>query len=70
MKIVINIKEIKLGLFWKVFDHNFEDCVIKSWNNFTINTSENSHELKSNKFPYQSIDSGKFYKKINSRLIY
>ncbi len=61
-------KRDKTWSFWRVFDHNFEDCVIKSWNNFTINTSEDSHELKSHKFPYQSIDSGKFYKKINSRL--
>ena len=58
----------KTWSFWKVFDHNFEDCVIKSWNSFTVNTSENTHELKSIKFPYQSIDSGKFYKKINSKL--
>ncbi len=61
-------KRDKTWSFWKVFDHNFEDCVIKSWNNFTINTSENSNELTSKKFPYQSIDSGKFYKKINSKL--
>ena len=31
-------KRDKTWSFWKVFDHNFEDCVIKSWNNFTINT--------------------------------
>ena len=61
-------KRDKTWSFWKVFDHNFEDCVIKSWNNFTINTSKNSQELNSSKFPYQSIDSGKFYEKINSRL--
>ena len=61
-------KRDKTWSFWKVFNHNFEDCVIKSWNNFTINTSEGSQELNSNKFPYQSIDSGKFYKKINTRL--
>jgi len=61
-------KRDKTWSFWKVFDHNFEDCIIKSWNNFTINTSENSHELSTKKFPYQSIDSGKFYKKINSKL--
>tara|TARA_Y100000768_G_scaffold383486_1_gene365732 strand:- start:81 stop:1151 length:1071 start_codon:yes stop_codon:yes gene_type:complete len=61
-------KRDKTWSFWKMFDHNFEDCVIKSWNNFTINTSENSRELNSSKFPYQSIDSGKFYEKINSRL--
>ena len=30
-------KRDKTWSFWKVFDHNFEDCVIKSWNNFTIN---------------------------------
>ena len=58
----------KTWSFWKVFDHNFEDCVIKSWNSFTINTSKNFHELNSIEYPYQSIDSGKFYKKINSRL--
>ena len=58
----------KTWSFWKVFDHNFEDCVIKSWNNFTINTSGNFHELNSSKFPYQSIDSGKFYEKINLKL--
>tara|TARA_Y100000590_G_scaffold463550_1_gene630586 strand:+ start:514 stop:1581 length:1068 start_codon:yes stop_codon:yes gene_type:complete len=61
-------KRDKTWSFWKVFDHNFDDCVIKSWNNFTINTSESSHELTNKKFPYQSIDSGKFYKKINSKL--
>ena len=61
-------KRDKTWSFWKVLNHNFEDCVIKSWNNFTINTSENSHELSSSKFPYQSIDSGKFYEKINSKL--
>ena len=61
-------KRDKTWSFWKVFDHNFEDCVIKSWNNFTINTSESSRELNSNKYPYQSIDSGKFYEKINSKL--
>ena len=61
-------KRDKTWSFWKVFDHSFEDCVIKSWNNFTINTSEGSQELKNEKYPYQSIDSGKFYEKINLKL--
>ena len=61
-------KRDKTWSFWRVFDHNFEDCVIKSWNSFTINTSEGFHELSNKSFPYQSINSGKFYKKINSRL--
>ena len=60
-------KRDKTWSFWKVFDHNFEDCVIKSWNNFTVNSSERSHEVKNKNFPYQSIDSGKFYEKINSK---
>jgi len=61
-------KRDKTWSFWKVFDHNFEDCIIKSWDTFTINTSENSQELSAKKYPYQSIDSGKFYDKINSKL--
>jgi len=61
-------KRDKTWSFWKVFNHNFDDCVIKSWNSFTINSTDNTHELTNRKFPYQSIDSGKFYKKINSKL--
>jgi lycopene beta-cyclase len=61
-------KRDKTWSFWKVFDHNFEDCVLKSWNNFTINSSEGFHELINKSFPYQSINSEKFYKKINTKL--
>jgi lycopene beta-cyclase len=61
-------KRDKTWSFWKVFDHNFEDCVIKSWNNFTINTSDGFQKLSNKSFPYQSINSEKFYNKINSRL--
>ncbi len=61
-------KRDKTWSFWKVFDHSYEDCVIKNWNNFTINTSEGFRELSNKSFPYQSINSEKFYKKINSRL--
>ena len=43
-------KRDKTWSFWKVFDHNFDDCVIKSWNNFSINTSENSNKLTNKKF--------------------
>jgi lycopene beta-cyclase len=61
-------KRDKTWSFWKTFAHNFDDCVIKNWNNFSINTALNSHELRSEEFPYQSVDSGKFYNKINSKL--
>ena len=54
--------------FWKIIDHNFNDCVIKSWNNFSINVISEFHEIKTENFPYQSIDSGLFYKKINNKL--
>jgi lycopene beta-cyclase len=61
-------KRDKTWSFWKVFDHNFQDCVIKSWDNFSINTSEASHELRNKKYPYQSINSEKFYNKIIMKL--
>ena len=58
----------KTWSFWKTFNHKFDDCIIKSWNNFSINTTSSSLELRSEKFPYQSVDSDLFYKKINSKL--
>ena len=61
-------KRDKTWSFWKVTDHNFEDCVIKSWNNFSINSHQKTNKLKTDRFPYQAIDSGKFYKKIIDEL--
>ena len=61
-------KRDKTWSFWKVINHNFDDCVIKSWNTFSINTPSGSHELKTESFPYQSINSGHYYKKINTSL--
>jgi len=61
-------KRDKTWSFWKVIDHNFDDCVIKSWNTFSINSPSGSHEIRTESFPYQSIDSGHYYKKINTSL--
>ena len=61
-------KRDKTWSFWKVTNHNFDDCTIKSWNNFTVNSSSGSNELNVKNFPYQSIDSGAYYKKINTSL--
>ena len=61
-------KRDKTWSFWKVINHNFDDSVIKSWNNFSIKTSNNFRNIKCGNFPYQSIDSGLFYKKVNERL--
>ena len=64
----LEYKRDKTWSFWKTINHNFEDCVKKSWNNFSINTTNKTKFLKCNELPYQSIDSGLFYKKINSIL--
>ena len=61
-------KRDKTWSFWKVFSHNFDDCVIKSWNNFTINTANNTKYVDCEPTPYQTIDSGMFYEKILSKL--
>jgi lycopene beta-cyclase len=62
-------KRDKTWSFWRVIEHNFDDCVMKSWNNFSINSSSESQELKTENFPYQSINSDLFYKKINITLL-
>ena len=61
-------KRDKTWSFWKVSPHNFDDCVKKSWKEFSIKTPSDSKIIKCDNFPYQSIDSGLFYKKINDRL--
>ncbi len=58
----------KTWSFWKVFSHNFDDCVKKSWINFTINTPNDTKFVNCEPTPYQTIDSGMFYEKILSKL--
>ena len=64
----LEYKRDKTWSFWKTTSHNFEDCVKKSWDNFSINVPNRTKFLECKKLPYQSIDSGLFYKKINSIL--
>ena len=61
-------KRDKTWSFWKVINHNFEDCVKKSWNNFTINIPGNTKHVECNNTPYQTIDSSLFYSKIINTL--
>ena len=61
-------KRDKTWSFWKVTDHNFDDCVIKSWNNFSINSELGSQEVINREYSYQTIDSGLFYKKVLNEL--
>ena len=58
----------KTWSFWKVTKHNFEDCIKKSWNNFTINTPNHTKHIKCSDTPYQTINSGIFYQKIINKL--
>ena len=61
-------KRDKTWSFWKVFNHNFDDCVKKSWNNFTINSPNETKHIECKTTPYQTIDSGLFYQKIIKKL--
>ena len=58
----------KTWSFWKIKPHNFEDCVIKTWKDFSINVSNKTNYINCSKTPYQTIDSGLFYKKIINKL--
>ena len=49
-------------------NNNFEDCVIKSWKDFSINIPNKTNYVNCTNTPYQSIDSGLFYRKIIDKL--
>ena len=61
-------KRDKTWSFWKVSPHNFEDCTIKSWDNFTINIPSHLKHVDCKNMPYQTIDSGLFYQKIINKI--
>jgi lycopene beta-cyclase len=61
-------KKDKTWSFWKVTPHNFDDCVKKDWENFSINVPNKTNHLECKNYPYQSIDSGLFYQKIINKL--
>ena len=63
-----NYKRDKTWSFWKVNQHNFDDCVKSRWKEFSVKTISGSKIIKCDQFPYESIDSGLFYDKIITRL--
>ena len=63
-----NYNRDKTWSFWKVNPHNFDDCVIKNWKDFSINIPNKTNYVSCARTPYQSINSGLFYKKIFNRL--
>ena len=42
-------KKDKTWSFWKVVDHNFDDCVKKNWENFFLHNHQNCEMLLSKK---------------------
>jgi len=64
----LEYKRDKTWSFWKISKHSFDDCVKKSWVNFSVNIPKRTNHLECKSYPYQSIDSGLFYEKINNRL--
>ncbi len=59
----------KTWSFWKIIPHNFEDCVKKNWKNFSLNFPSEVKHLKCESYPYQTIDSNLFYKKVLNKLV-
>ena len=46
-------KRDKTWSFWKVFEHNFDNCVKKNWKNFSINLPSDTKHFECNNFPYR-----------------
>ncbi len=61
-------KRDKTWSFWKTSNHNFEDCIKKEWNKFSIKIPNKFKTIDCNEIPYQTIDSGLFYNKILKKL--
>ena len=47
----LEYKRDKTWSFWKVTSHNFDDCVKKSWKNFSINIPGKINHLECNNYP-------------------
>jgi lycopene beta-cyclase len=63
-----NFNRDKIWSYWGVDTHSFNDCLINKWNKFIIKNNNEEIILNCEDFAYQSIDSGKFYKKILDNL--
>ena len=61
-------KRDKTWSYWKTVPHKFDDCVKKRWKDYTINFKGNVEYKDCKETPYESIDSGLFYKKILNKI--
>ena len=50
--------------FWKICEHNFEDCLEKQWSKISVQLNRNTKTLDQFQYPYQTINSLKFYEKV------
>jgi len=65
-------KEYSRDKSWSYWDFNnnkFKDCVIKSWDTFSITLNQKTLNINSGQSPYRTIDSKKFYDFITDQLI-
>ena len=58
----------KTWSFWKFDKHLFNDCIDMSWDNFFLQWGNKRIDVDCSKYPYQTINSNLFYKKIISNL--
>ena len=53
----------KIWSYWNTFEHSFSDCLLNQWDKIIVK-GNNEIILDCKDFPYQSVDSEKFYNKI------
>ena len=58
----------KIWSFWDFKNSEFNDCKLKSWKSFQIRNNNKETIVDCEKFPYVSIDSNLFYKKVLNNL--
>ena len=54
--------------FWKTSEHDFEDCLEKQWFQFEVKNKNETKIFNQDQYPYQTINSLKFYQKIKNNL--
>ena len=58
----------KTWSFWRTDEHNFGDCVTSRWNSFKVIGPSGQTQVNCEDTPYESVDSGRFYRKVLDRL--
>ncbi len=61
-------KKDRTWSFWKIDEHDFEDCLEKQWFKFNIKLKNQLKLFEKSMYPYQTINSLKFYEKVQSQL--